>query len=140
MRNFNTCYFVSVVIKFWFLISRFMPSNKTHQNILLLPYWSLMRAERRLIRLSSCCIWRLNLISCVYQLRQLALCKQRAEGSSFWNLLILSWVQIYCLDEMLCFLWYGNFFPHSEIYTKHFSVCCVVCGSRYVVVDTLVLK
>ena len=66
-----------------------MPSNKTHQNILLLPYCSLMRAESGLIRLTSCFIWRLNLISCVYQLRQLALGKRRAEGSSFWNLFIL---------------------------------------------------
>ena len=61
----------------------------------------------------------LNLISCVNQLRQLALCKRRAEGSSFWNLLILMRSFCpefkYCLDEMLCFLWYCNFFPHSEI-------------------------
>ena len=96
-----------------------MPSNKTHQNIPLLSYCSLMRAESRLIRLTSSCIWRLNLISCVYQLRQLALCKRRAEDSSFWNLFIL--MRSFCpefkywLDEMLCFLWYCNFFPHSEI-------------------------
>ena len=78
-----------------------------------------MHAESRLIQLTSGFIWRLNLISCVYQLRQLALCKRRAEGSSFWNLLILMQSFCpefkYCLDEMLCFLRYCNFFPHSEI-------------------------
>ena len=135
MRNFNTCYFITFVIKFWFFISQFIPSNKTHQNILLLPYCSLMRAESRLIRLTSCCIWRLNLVYCAYQLRQLALCKRRAEGSSFWNLFILmrSFCPEFkgCLDEMLCFLWFCNFFvPFRNIdKTKHFSVCCVVCGS-----------
>ena len=114
VRNFNTCYFVSFVIKFCFLISRFMPSNKTHQNILLLPSCSLMCAESRLIRLTSCFIWRLNLISCAYQLSQLALCKRWAESSNFWNLFILMRSFClefkYCLDKMLCFLWYCNFF------------------------------
>ena len=38
-----------------------MPSNKTHQNIPFLPYCSLMRAESRLIRLTSCFSWQLNL-------------------------------------------------------------------------------
>ena len=68
----------------------------------------------------------LNLISCVYQLRQLALCKQRAESSSFWNLFILMRSFCpefkYCLDEMLCFLWYCNFFPHSEILRQNKTI------------------
>ena len=119
MRNFNTCYFVTFAIKFWFLISQFMPSNKTHQNILLLPYCSLMHAESRLIQLTSCCIWRLNLISCVYQLRQLELCKRRAESSSFWNLfnLMQSFCPKfkYCLDEMLCFCGIVIFSPFKNI-------------------------
>ena len=90
-----------------------------------------MRTEKRLIRLTFCFIWRANLISCPYQLRQLALCKQRAKGSSFWNLFIL--IQSfcpefeYCFDEMLCFLRYCNFFPIQK-YRQNILVC-VMCGS-----------